>query len=307
MRIKRWLFFVLMIFVPCFCYSDEYDKVYNELKNDSTFSPLIKYTEFIEHSFPIIEARMMQIDSELVESTKNDTKEQKIVKYNNRLAQKVFDDYKNYFFEDIKKKSKETGRKIQPDGEIKPGARHVWLDRGIFETEQCQGATYMAKDGSESEMNKQLHSRMERTCLYPDGFEEYDIKVKGDSLLPGLSVKIDDTSKGTNTLYNISMYKLVDVDNPKSVSGAIYYSVEENVFDYNENHRYRNQIQQEIKDGLWGAGPRRCHGDECEQLKGLVQGPTREIYKGHLKHEEMQPKALYKSISGSRSINFTKD
>ena len=299
MQIKRCLFFVLSIFVPYLCYGDAYDDTYNELAKDSTFSPLIKYEEFIKHSLPIIEARMMQVDSELVKSSKNDTKEQKIVKYNNRLAQKVFDDYKNYFFEDIKKKSKETGRKIQPDGEIKPGAKHVWLDRGILDTEQCNSGTYIPKDGSEIEIEKVLRDTMEHTCLYPDGFETYDIEVK-DGVL---HVDKDDKIKGVHTKYHIAMSNLLDLDYSKDIGSFVSIDIDKNVFDYNEYHKYRNTSQQEIKNGLYGPGPIPCYGAECDDLEKLTIGPTTSV---PITGNKL-PKNLLESMRISRSINFTKD
>lgn len=250
MQIKHLLVLLLMITTPYFCYGDGYDDTYNKLKQDSTFSPLIKYEEFIEHLLPVIEARMMQIDSELVEATKNDTKEQKIVKYNNRLAQKVFDDYKNYFFEDIKKKSKETGRKIQPDGEIKPGAEQIWLDRGEYlESDACNGGTYKAKDSSEKERVKERRDHMEHTCLYPDGYEEYYISCFDDTDRSFLEVYIEDKLKNISESYTIVLNRYIESDSQNEGLHYISLDISKQTRNYNEDLGWRNAMQQYIKDG----------------------------------------------------------
>ena len=251
MQTKHLLVLLLMIITPYFCYGDGYDDTYNKLKQDSTFSPLIKYEEFIEHSLPVIEARMMQVDSELVKSSKNDTKEQKIVKYNNRLAQKVFDDYKNYFFEDIKKKSKETGRKIQPYGEIKPDTQNIWLDRGILETEKCQSLAYKPKNNSREETEKALKYEREHTCLFPDGFEDFFIVSKPTHLF----VFKDDKQRNVTFTYDVYLKRANEPIRQDNILSSIFLGFFKKAYDYHKTHEVRNKDKQNVIDGIVEIDP----------------------------------------------------
>ena len=242
MHIKHYLAFLLTI-IPCLCYGDEYDDV----MQDSTFKYLAEYDKWVEHSLPVIEARIRQIDSVLVESTKNDTKEQKIVKYNNRLVQKVFDDYKNDFLADIEKKSKETGRKVKKEkSAFFDNGTRIWLDEGIMDTDQCK----------------------EHVCFYPDGFEEYDIDIDDDRENPYMIVSIDDRLRNRNENYEIDITNESDA----SKSGDMYHhsmlQVYKLVYDYNDNHRYRNQLQKAIRDDDFT-----CHSEEECSKKSKIPQP----------------------------------
>ena len=95
--------------IPTFCFGDKHDGV----EQDSSFKYLQEYREIIRQQLPIIEERMKQIDPDLVESYKDYTDVQKVVKYNNYLAEKTFNDYKDFFMWLMEQKSTESGREIK--------------------------------------------------------------------------------------------------------------------------------------------------------------------------------------------------
>lgn len=275
--------FAILLCLPAVCFGSEY----NKLKNDSTFSPLMEYKELVKHSLPVIEERVRNIDSKLVDSAKNDTDEQKIVKYNNRLAQKVFDDYKNYFFEDIKIKAKERGlgepkeaRDVNQDNELL-----TWLDRGELDTEKCNSGRIVKNESD--------------ICLYPDGFEEYKIQFINDLTLPSLHVERDDKSKNITEIYDIDMLKQSD---DKS-NYTIMIDVRKHVCNYQEYFQYRNQIKREEQDGTmtyWED----CSGKECDELEKTWQEEVVDIYAKKPKSEDMQPRCRYVKMGLDKYSSF---
>ena len=231
-RTNKILLGILLMIMPCFCYGDEYDDV----MQDSLFANLQEFKRIMSHSLPVIEQRVRQTNPTLVESAKNDTKEQKIVKYNNYLAQKTFDEYKKFFLWDIKQVGKDKGREvIEPSYNRKGEQEYYWLDAGIMDTEQCNGGTYVAKNNSKKEVEKQLRDEREHTCLYPDGFEEYHVTFQDYGNISSLDVNMDDKAMGVHVYYHVSLLdKGSNPDNPNNILNAIMFSVSEDVYNYQE-------------------------------------------------------------------------
>lgn len=299
--------FAILLCLPAVCLGSEYDDKYNKLKNDSTFSPLMAYEELVKHSLPVIEERVRNIDSELVESAKNDTDEQKIVKYNNRLAQKVFDDYKKRFLSDLEQKSKQTARKIKEEkNPFSDNGTHTWLDRGMLDTEQCNGGTYTAKNDSEKEIEKARRDTMGHTCLYPDGFETYEMYFADDESMPGLYVEMDDKSKNVTEVYFVDLYRTVNADNPNDVGYHLMLDVSNLTYNYTENHIFRNAIQQDIKDGYMNE-PIQCQGQKCDELEKTTVDETIDIFREGAKSQDIPiPSPYVTSMGIDRSFSYNK-
>ena len=299
---KKFFTFLLLLCAPIICLGDKYD----EVVNDPLFKNLQDYESIVEHSFPVIEARMMQIDPALAESVKNDTKEQKIVKYNNRLAQKVFDDYKKRFLSDLEQKSKQTARKIKEEkNPFSDAGTHMFLDRGILDTVQCNGGTYTAKNDSEKEIEKARRDTMEHTCLYPDGFEEYEVYFADDESMPGLYVEIDDKSKNVTEVYFVDLYRTVNADNPNDVGYHLMLDVSNMIYNYNEVHVFRNAIQQDIKDGYMNEVIE-CQGKECDDTS-FVDTETMPLFREGAKSPDMPiPSPYVTSMGIDRSFSYKK-
>ena len=250
---KRIFAFLLLMIIPTFCFGDKYDAV----KQDSTFGYLQEYSEIMKQQLPIIEERMKQIDPDLVESYKDYTDVQKVVKYNNYLAEKTFNDYKDFFMWLMEQKSAESGRAIK--NEIYENGREVyyWLDEGIMDSEQCNGhKLYKNKNNGRYEVNKMLRDERKHTCLYPDGFEEYKITTQ-DFGSPYLSVSIDDHLTNIRAEYEVSLTIESDSDDPNNISNSVFLDVFKSVYNYQEWHQWRNQLNQDIKDGMYQYVPKK--------------------------------------------------
>ena len=237
--------------IPTFCFGNKYDAV----KQDSTFRYLQEYSEIMKQQLPIIEERMKQIDSDLVESYKDYTDVQKVVKYNNYLAEKTFNDYKTRFMNELYSKLRPVHTKSFTGKEKSLNyEHHYWLDDPVMDTEQCNGGTYKAKDYSREEVEKELKDQREHTCLYPDNYEEFYILLQnsGDdkNSTDGLYVRKDSIQDNTHTSYSVVLNKNTLDENPDFIENVLDLVVSVQTTTYMENHIERNNWQQDIKEGM---------------------------------------------------------
>lgn len=291
-----------LVTIPNFCFGGLYDG-YEDVVQDPVFAPIMEYDKLSwSHMLPVVEEYMQKHNPEFAESVQDLPDDQKIVKYNNYLAEKVFNDYENLFLWNMQEKSKQTGREIKYKTFIneKTGAKELtrWLDRGKFDTDECK-VTYHPKDYSKAELEKYKRDQREHRCLYPDGFEEFKMRVF-HGIFSTLDVEMDDKQAGINYNYHISLRNNLyeDADIGQSVDLDAYT----NEKDYLENHAWRNQIQQDLKDGY--ANPvLRCTGAKCKELEKLTQGETVSFWNRKVKSDDMVPKKTkIKGINISRSF-----
>ena len=252
---------LLSISLPCFA------KNYEEVKQDPVFSGVQEYDNIMKQSLPIIEARISSLANDplgtgakLVQSSKDDTVFQKIVKYNNYLAEKTFNEYKDRFIADLYIHGQETNRAVRTknygDGSNLNLTKEIfiWLDAGIMDSDQCNGGTYKAKDYSREEVEKQLKDQRDHTCLYPDGFEDYTLVIENAGANHNntkiLLLSIDSVANNTHKTYKISLNKESYLDDSKNQTSAFYLDISSQETTYYEHQTERNNWQQDIKDGM---------------------------------------------------------
>lgn len=238
------------------------------------------HKDFFNQELSIIEERIKKTNPELVESVKNDSDEIKIIKYNNWLAKNTFDDFRDFFVWKLEKQSETSGRKVRTAiNLLGPNSQEYWLDRGVLDEEKCNGGTYVAKNNSRHQINKELRDMRRYTCLYPDGFEEFSIEYINNEQDASLIVAIDDKIKGLHTEYYLFLNNDMYVDqntNYESATQSIIFSVESAVYDYTEYHNWRNQGRQDIKDGMYSYVPRKKQ--KCNTL-GCITKEVKDIEK----------------------------
>ena len=257
------IFAILMVLFT----TTSFASVTDEVKQDTTFSRVIEYDDILKQSLPIIEARISSLTNDplgtgarLVQSVKDDADYQKIIKYNNYLAEKTFNEYKDRFIADLYRRGQETNRAVRTknygDGSNLNLTKEtfIWLDAGIMDSEQCNGGTYKAKDYSREEVEKQLKDQRDHTCLYPDGFEDYTVVIQdagnNNNNTKILLLSIDSVANNTHKTYEISLSKEFALGNPKNETACFYLDVSTQETTYYEHQTERNNWQQDIKDGM---------------------------------------------------------
>lgn len=308
MKKKKWLLLapLLVSFGANVCLADTHNDYlagtydgYEDVVQKPIYSLINEFDRLSVQMLPVIEEKIRQISPAVVISAKNDSNEVKLVKYNNYLAQKVLDDYTNSFKNYLTEKEKETGRKLEwtfdkdADGNA---IEYYWLDRGDLDTDKCK-VTYTPKDRSDAEIEKYRRDQREHTCLYPDGFEEYKIKRSPYSL----ELIIDDQSSNIRLVYRIKSYRRTNIDDPQDVNAVIRLSAFTDQYNYDEWHRYRNQIQQDLKDGLCNivlaydsSGPKKVETD----------ANTIPMCKTEIKSDQMIPKIEFEGIQKTYRFNY---
>ena len=252
------IFAILMVLFT----TTSFASVTDEVKQYTVFKPAIDFSEITKQQLSIVEERMKQINPDLVKAVKDDTDEMKIVKYNNYLAEKVFNDYKDFFFKDLEEKSQETGRELMADKYNNNTYTYHWLNRGILDTDECI-PQYWAKNRSRIEVNKQLKDEREHTCFYPDGFEDYSISWSGSNTIETLIVDRDFYNDKEHVSVSVSMVKPDNENNSDNIMADWVFSIGYNVYDYEDFYAKENQRKQDIKDGMYQYIPKKRQG--CEK------------------------------------------
>ena len=243
---KRIFAFLLLLFAPTFVWAD---MVSNYDKNIFTKSQDVE--SILDAQLPIIEERMKHIFSDINEFKHILVKEdiytqRKLIKYNNLLAEKIFNEYEEFFLWKMKQKSKETGR------EIKESVGYdtiYWLDAGIMDSEQCNGGTYERNNNSKKEQAKYFEDLQKHTCLYPEGFEEFAIKLIEYDGEHELVVFIDDVLSNIRNVYTIALKVDDNIDNSAIEENTLFFTSFKQTYDYHDYHRYRNEEQSSIING----------------------------------------------------------
>lgn len=254
--IRKTMLLLILLAIPEMSFADGFEDV----AKDPAFAYLQEYKRIINQQLPIIEERMKNINPELVESVKNESDETKIIKYNNYLAEKTFDIYKESFLNDMEQQGKKTGREIKT-ADYSNGNLYKWLDAGKMDQEKCNGGTYIPKRNSRYEINKMLRDQRKHTCLYPNGFKEYSIEIddSADNTKNSLSreksmvVCEDLPDEGIRIEYSVFLQQDSNIEDKKtyySSEQSIIFSVDYTIYDYIEYHKWRNQDRQDIKDGM---------------------------------------------------------
>lgn len=291
---RIFVFLILMITTTCFA------NKYDDVKQDSTFEMLQEYTNLMKQQLPIIEERMKKIDPEFVESLQSDTDIQKVVKYNNYLAEKTFNDYKDFFVWLMEQKSLETGREIKQQIYGNGKETFYWLDEGIMDSEQCKGhVVYRNKNNGRYEVTKMLRDERKHTCLYPDNFEEYKM-VYQDFGSPYLNVSIDDMSTNIRAEYVVSLTIKTSSNNPDNISNFVDIDVSKFIYDYQDFHTWRNQVQQDIKDGMYQYVPKKKQN--CNSTFGCQIIEAKDLAKWK---SSKLPATKITGISSNQSLSYT--
>ena len=298
---KRLLTFLSLMIIPTFCFGNKYDDVkYDDVKQYSTFKHLQEYSEIMKQQLPVIEERIRQIEPELVESYKDYTDIQKIVKYNNYLAEKTFNDYKDFFMWLMEQKSAESGREMKSEIHENGSEIYYWLDEGIMDSEQCNGhKLYKNKNNGRYEVNKMLRDEQKHTCLYPDGFEEYRIVIQ-DFGTPHLVVSIDDKSTNVRAVYDVALSVNSYSDDPNNISNSAILDISKVMYDYQEWHQWRNQLKQDIKDGMYKYVPKKKQ--DCNPTFGCKIIEAKDIEKWK---SSIIPGSKVRSMTSDRSLIYS--
>lgn len=225
----RFLFLVLLIFAPYLTYADtsgfytvEQDALFSNFKSDSELiqsRDLQKIRDFINKE-----------DPEFIGKISSLSEREQIVQMRNYTAKKAFDYYYDKYVAELEQKSQETGRGIIE--ELYETQVLWWLDRGDIDSKEC------IKNGF-------------RLCDYPDGFEEYMIRLQkyDDTAEDGrfsaeLFIMKDDIANNSSTyitiILDIDEYKGIS-NNNVSLNASLWLNANVNVQKYNDNHRWRNQ------------------------------------------------------------------
>ena len=243
------------------------------------FAGVYDLAEFVNQELQIMEEKMKEFNPRLVESVANDSDIVKIIKYNNWMAEHIFEEYRDFFLWDLRQQSEKTGRKIL--SRYEPGVSYpgkYWLDEGIMETDQCNGGRYFPKEDSCIELYKSAQDEREHTCLYPDGFEEYSIyiddnesmadsennylvkKPAGSSgVLKELKVLQDNAKENIRVKYEVELSGNSSIGENGANTSLLLQIFRTNMF-YTDYHDWRNRVQQDIIDGKY------TDGTVCEEL-----------------------------------------
>lgn len=264
----KLLFLSVLLCLPTFAWGN------GEIEQNF-FSGVSDLKTFVAHELPIMEEKMRELNPSLVEAVANDSDMVKIIKYNNWMAEHIFEEYRDYFLWNLRQKSEQTGREIK--SRYCPTCSYpteYWLDKGIMETDQCNGhSDYIPKGGGCIEWNKISQSEREHTCLYPDGFEEYRIWIdetqtlsdknngylmnsgcRGCDVVKKLSVAQDNARDNIRVEYSVSLNGNSSVDNDTNTMTKFSLYVFETEIDYDRYHDWRNREQQDIIDGKMVEG-----------------------------------------------------
>lgn len=262
MKYLRLLFLSVSLCIPLIAHGEVYTY---DTPDNPMFAYVSEYSKFIRQELPIIESYMVQINPDFVARIANHTDNQKIVYYNNYLAQMFFYKYYNFFLWDLEEKNKESGREIKREVNGN-GYADYWLDRGIMDSEECQSMTYKTKNNSHREQEKRLNYIKDHTCFYPEGFENYSVMYRDEDTIKTLNVTKDDKANGIHADYHISLIRspYTDADNPDDVMTSLNLSVSYTVYDYSEWYEWEKQRAQDIKDGMYQIiGPKKK--SECNK------------------------------------------
>jgi len=263
------MFLSVLLCAPCVAHADV------DIEQN-VFAGVHDLAEFVNQELQIVEEKMKEFNPRLVESVANDSDVVKIIKYNNWMAEHIFEEYRDFFLWDLRQQSEKTGREIKYEFNPDPRSsfqQRYWLDRGIMETDQCNGhSSYTPKGVDCIEWNKVNQSEREHTCLYPDGFEEYEIWInetsytlsdenndylmnsgcKGCDVVKHFLVAQDNAKENIRTKYSVSLSGNSSVDENAMTRFSLY--VFETEIDYDRYHDWRNREQQDIIDGKYIDG-----------------------------------------------------
>ena len=230
------------------------------------------YEEFMKHESKLIEDYFLnKIEPEYGNMVDNfnaimHSDMDKIILYNNLMVEILFAEYKSFFLWRLEQKSKETGRQIKQKEFINEkglSERFFWLDRGVMDSEECNGGIYKAKNRNRRQLKKELADERNHTCLYPNGFEEYEISIQQHGDTHKIRVSEDNKSESKHFDWDIDVGYTDHGD--KSFGDNIrYMNIYEIIYDYDEYYKEQNLYNQDAKDGMWEPVPRKQHG--CKRL-----------------------------------------
>lgn len=263
------LFLSIILYMPIVARGDV-------VTEDSVFAGLHELEAFVSQELEIIEEKMKELNPRLVESAANDSDMVKIIKYNNWMAEYIFDEYRDFFVWDLRQQSEKTGRKIRssfdPDPSIDYSARY-WLDNGIMETEQCNGGQYRMKGDTCFEWHELFQDEREHTCLYPDGFEEYTVNInemdslsdsnnsywskarcEGCDVVKKIAVFQDNAHDNVRRKYDVKLTGSSEIGGKGDQMTRLHLWVSETIIDYSKYQDWRNRTQQDIIDGKYTDG-----------------------------------------------------
>lgn len=273
---------------------------YEDVQSWPIFAGVNELSQFIKQELDVIESRMRELNPQLVEQAANDTDAQKIIKYNNWMAENIFNEYRDFFLWDLEQKSKNSKRIIKIQDDYGGQELFYWLDAGMLDTDECNSTAWPDKNDNRRQAEKKLKHNRDHTCLYPDGFEEYGITYQNFGL-PTLTISKDMKDLGIHVHYQIGLSLQSETDDPTHLGGAWAFSLSEIVEDYTEHHQWRNQQQQDIRDGMFSYIPknrRECNGVFCP----IVEVKDMEKWKSN-----QMPSYSIKGINVSASINYSHD
>lgn len=254
---------VFAIFNDSFADNDAGNSYLTQVSEKVGILPNQKISDNFEQLKKDFAARYADKAKEIEKESEYLSEKQQMHLYYKYLAEMAFLDYKEYLLNELRKKSKETGRAIKQEtvnqdynnlhkkaGCAIPTDTYYWLDRGELDSEKCTIPKKIKIKNLAEEERK--HS-----CFYPDNYEEFSIKISEERYCP----ELDDDGR---TLYNTVDGIFDSVENDASVSFSVSLSgygdnsgrmdganlfIDQATYVYSDFHKWRNQEIQDIKDG----------------------------------------------------------
>jgi len=230
----------------------------------------LELSDFFTSELQIIEEKIKELNPRLVSESANDDDALKIVKYNNYLAEYIFDEYLGYVVWALREKSNASGRAIKSEQRFINGAHEYtyWLDRGIMDSEECNGGRngyYHAKEDTCAEIEKSIEWERSHLCLYPDKFEENRIEILEDRNGYSSFMIVEESFKDDirRDLYFSLDRKTEETFGDENVVISLHGSY--HMWPWTKSQEERNFVVQDIKDGMLECLPVSIEGCEPGQ------------------------------------------
>lgn len=206
--------------------------------------------------------------------------------YNRRKAMSVFNEYKDAYLEDLRLRSKESGREIihlqtkekTKSGDIQEHHLYYLDDDGVIHSKKCT-AKYIPKNNSREEIEKQLKDEIDHICFYPKGYEEAAVildvrypknedKAKEQSYVSGkVYYLVDIRENNTHVSYKVAVNNTItNIEDTESINldDKTYFDLSIVAEAYDLHYAQLNQQREDIKNGMFEYDPESPNGYTCK-------------------------------------------
>lgn len=256
---------------------DYMDKISQSIPNAITDTNISEEYQILKKEFNNLKNQIAQElpdkAKELEQQTQNMTLEEQLEVYKHCLAEQAYEDYKNYFINELEKKSKETGRKIVKDIYYGHGISYKYeqlleeagcekpveiiyelysdvdnkqiCNPWMYDNDETKWPNYTPTDSGE----KYRKYITDHTCLYPDKYEEFQIYIEEFYPCPAIDgnqqtyknmyIRYDVEKNDAHVIYDISF----DSDYTNDTNGHFKntnLAMHRDVSIYSEYSQWRN-------------------------------------------------------------------